>query len=566
MMLSTRAKALVAKILPRALSAPHTSLCLGDNVLKSDKHGDASLHRFTRGRFVCNEEYEMRQHHVDFDLRQLEKLAARAANATRCVHVKKFPDGLHNKALLMTMDDGKEVVVKLPNPNAGRPHFTTASEVATLDFIRSCMSIPVPKVLSWSSKAESNPVGAEYIIMEKANGVSLESVWPRMKLADRLTIMKTLVEYQKLWASTPFPAYGSLYYDSDLSSDTHSVPCESQASFSGAAFVIGPSEGRDWIDDGRMLIEFDRGPWTSALDYLTAVGKRERECIRQMPVLPKSPITLCGPNLYQPKVATKLKAVDCYFELLHIVSPSDSVLNRPCIWHSDLHVENIFVDPDEPTRITSIIDWQSSEVAPLYIHARQPYLMDYDCDDTLSLERPRKPDYYSELSPGEKQRADQLLFDRSLCVLYRILVSKTVPDIWKCLQFRQTTAFDLILTARNLLTDGEAVYLAHALELLEDGAPISGVEDQSTTLPISFSAEEKKQIMSDIEAATLGMRAMSGIKDALGDLFPERGIVKSERYDEAKDALQQMKEQVIEQFAHSEEERAAWMRSWPFDD
>ncbi|GIZ41529.1 hypothetical protein CKM354_000483000 [Cercospora kikuchii] len=466
----------------------------------------------------------------------------------------------------MTMDNGKEVVAKLPNPNAGRQHFTTASEVATMDFVRNFMSIPVPKVLDWSSKADCNPVGGEYIIMEKAKGVSLDTVWPRMKLADRLAILRTLVELQNIWASAPFPAYGSLYYDSDLSSGTQSVPCESPASSSGAAFVIGPIEGRDWNDDGRNMIDFDRGPWTSALDYLKAVGKRERGCIRQMPVLPKSPITLCGPNLYQPKIATKLKAVDCYSKLLHVVSPSEPVLNRPCIWHSDLHVENILVDPENPTCVTSIIDWQSSEVAPLFIHARQPYLMDYDCDDTLSLERPRKPDNYSELSPEEKQRADQLLFDQALCVLYRIMVSKTVPDIWKCLHFRQTTAFDLILTARNLLTDGEAVYLAHVLELVENGAPISAVEDQSMTLPFSFSAEEKKQIMSDIEAATLGMRAMSGIKDALGDLFPERGIVESERYDNAKDALQQMKEQVIEQFAHSEEERAAWMRSWPFDD
>jgi hypothetical protein len=33
------------------------------------------------------------------------------------------------------MDDGRQVVAKIPNPNAGRPHFTTASEVATMDFV-----------------------------------------------------------------------------------------------------------------------------------------------------------------------------------------------------------------------------------------------------------------------------------------------------------------------------------------------------------------------------------------------------------------------------------------------
>jgi hypothetical protein len=33
------------------------------------------------------------------------------------------------------MDNGKEVVAKIPNPNCGQPHFTTASEVATMQFV-----------------------------------------------------------------------------------------------------------------------------------------------------------------------------------------------------------------------------------------------------------------------------------------------------------------------------------------------------------------------------------------------------------------------------------------------
>ena len=33
------------------------------------------------------------------------------------------------------MDDGQEVIAKVPNPNSGTPYFTTASEVATMDFV-----------------------------------------------------------------------------------------------------------------------------------------------------------------------------------------------------------------------------------------------------------------------------------------------------------------------------------------------------------------------------------------------------------------------------------------------
>src|SRR4051812_1698284 len=42
---------------------------------------------------------------------------------------------------------------------------------------RNVLGTPVPKVLAWSSKAEENPVGAEYIIMEKVLGIELERVW-----------------------------------------------------------------------------------------------------------------------------------------------------------------------------------------------------------------------------------------------------------------------------------------------------------------------------------------------------------------------------------------------------
>jgi hypothetical protein len=49
--------------------------------------------------------------------------------------IMKFPEGQYNKAFLLTFDDKSEVVAKLPNPNAGPPILTTASEVATMEFV-----------------------------------------------------------------------------------------------------------------------------------------------------------------------------------------------------------------------------------------------------------------------------------------------------------------------------------------------------------------------------------------------------------------------------------------------
>jgi hypothetical protein len=69
------------------------------------------------------------------------ELAKRAAESigliySPCARIDKVPDGMFYKAFLFTMQHGKQVAGKVPNPNAGRPHYTTANEVATMDFVR----------------------------------------------------------------------------------------------------------------------------------------------------------------------------------------------------------------------------------------------------------------------------------------------------------------------------------------------------------------------------------------------------------------------------------------------
>jgi hypothetical protein len=68
-------------------------------------------------------------------MNELAQVAAKSIGASHCVGIEKCPDGLYNKAYIFTMDNGHQVIGKVPNPNAGVPHHTTASEVATMDFV-----------------------------------------------------------------------------------------------------------------------------------------------------------------------------------------------------------------------------------------------------------------------------------------------------------------------------------------------------------------------------------------------------------------------------------------------
>jgi hypothetical protein len=90
---------------------------------------------FTRARFIRDEDRELAQRRVKFNMNELACLSAKAVGSKECVSIEKYPDGMFSKAFLMTMDDGVQVVGKVPNPNVGLPHYTTASEVATMEFV-----------------------------------------------------------------------------------------------------------------------------------------------------------------------------------------------------------------------------------------------------------------------------------------------------------------------------------------------------------------------------------------------------------------------------------------------
>lgn len=82
-------------------------------------------------------------------MNRLAQIAASPIGAKGCVAVTKCPEGMYTKAYILRMNDGREVVTKVPNPNAGVPHYTTASEVATMEFVRDVLKTPIPKVHAW---------------------------------------------------------------------------------------------------------------------------------------------------------------------------------------------------------------------------------------------------------------------------------------------------------------------------------------------------------------------------------------------------------------------------------
>ncbi|KAK2863701.1 hypothetical protein FQN49_004075 [Arthroderma sp. PD_2] len=551
--------------------SPHTDPAWNDN---------EEFFRFTRSRFLRDEAKELSRRYVKFDVQQLAKIAAEVAGpgTRRCVKVEKLADGLYNKALLLTMDDGIQVIGKVPNPNAGIPHFTTASEVATMDFARNILGTPAPKVLGWSSKRD-NPVGAEYVIMEKIPGVQLETLWNKLDVEVKVNIVKEIAGYQRDWTLTSFSQYGGLYYKEDLSNATSLIYTDKDGKqVTDDRFAVGPSTSRQTIDDGRMDVNFDRGPWSSAKDYAKAAGYREMACITQTPHLPKSPIGLYGPQTYRPSKETKLKALKAYMEIVEHLLPNDESIRASHLWHNDLHAENIFVNPENPSEICGLIDWQTTELAPLYDHTIEPYILDYK-GPRMNGDLLKRPDLDevqklfeddTDLTALEKKRKSESLFWRMAIVsLWRNTIHMGIEPLFLALEFRETVKFTLLIFARNLFLDGEAAYLAILAEQYrKNWTDIPSIRNSSNkSFPYAFSPEELEAIDLDCEGATNGINIMQDVKEAVGlHFFRIDGTVDHEEYEEAKQCIRSTKEDFMSKYPESDEERKEWEAAWPFDD
>ncbi|EGD94273.1 hypothetical protein TESG_01794 [Trichophyton tonsurans CBS 112818] len=476
----------------------------------ADWNSHEDFFSFTRGRFVVAEADQLVQRCVKFNMNELARIAAQSVGARACVNVQKCPDGMYNKCFVLTMDDGQEVIAKVPNPNAGLPHQTTASEVATMDFARNVLGTPAPKIYAWNSGTTNT-----------------------------MNLCLDIARYQSAWLSVTFSQFGGLYYTQDVQNcfsqqKTHLYVDENGAKVQNSRFTIGPVTSREWFDCGRAGLECDRGPWRSVYDYYKAIGHREKLAISTSGTLPKQTVMVCGPGLYQPDRSKKLSAVEWYLQIVDALIPTESgSITTPCLWHDDLHDENIFVDPSNPSKVTGIIDWQSVNLLPLLDHNLDASFIDYDGPEAENLDRPELGNI-DNLSELEKKRR-----------------------------------YDLLVLARRLFEFGEAHFHALVVELREAwaGLPANNTNMNHTKpFPITLTEDQIAEIETDCQNAIRGMQIMNDFKARLGPLWPDKDAVGHEQYNATKDALRVLREEIIQEFGKSEADKIEIKRQWPFDE
>ncbi|KXG47261.1 Aminoglycoside phosphotransferase [Penicillium griseofulvum] len=134
------------------------------------------LFEYTSGRWIYNDNLRHRERRRVFNIHELKRLAALAVQQKEfdVTRFEKLAEGGFNRSFLITMRDGYQFVARIPYPATEPKSLVVASEVATLDFLRT-YGIPVPKVFGYSAVAD-NCAGTEYIFIEYVQGKSLGDV------------------------------------------------------------------------------------------------------------------------------------------------------------------------------------------------------------------------------------------------------------------------------------------------------------------------------------------------------------------------------------------------------
>ena len=189
-----------------------------------------------------------------FSIPALAKIAAASTgrNEADVQCVRKLAEGGFNRTFKLTMNDGFEVIARLPYPLTQPKRLIVASEVATINLVRS-HGVPAPKIYGYSSDP-TNPVGAEYISMEYVRGRLLGDIWFTLSDRERVKVLSEIVDLEAKLFAIDFSAYGSIFYHCDLSVEM-SLGLENPEEL-----CVGPDVSlRFWFEE-RITLEIQRGP------------------------------------------------------------------------------------------------------------------------------------------------------------------------------------------------------------------------------------------------------------------------------------------------------------------
>lgn len=234
-----------------------------------------------------------------------------------------------------------------------------------------------------------------------------------------------------------------------------------------------------------------------------------------------------------------------------VVEVSDSVL-----WHTDLHLGNIFVSPGDPASIQGIIDWQSSQACPLFIQARFPDFLTPPKYYNFGTDIPGLPDNFDELSHEQQKQAtsDKELASRSKYYEMSSLASNERVHAAMKLDRRLWEPF----TCSQLFSNGSLVPLRDCLiRLSQDWAQLGFLGN----CPLVVTMKEREKHREQISQYEDRLYLWDLVKNQL--CTDDAGWVPIERWEATKKVNRELFNMYIETMSEELPPEAA-SKKWPF--
>ncbi|KAI0074748.1 hypothetical protein K474DRAFT_1647570 [Panus rudis PR-1116 ss-1] len=369
---------------------------------------------FSNFRWLCNEELQRKLRSTPFDVDALEGIACHAVGAQRCISWSVLGEGGFNKVFLLNFDNDATAVVRLPSLATGNVELATASEVATMCYVRESLEYerldkqPLPpRVLAWNA-SHQNPAGTPYIILEYVSGVPLDARWYRVDFegesAGAPMVNVAILEYCLL--HDPLSQNGALFFALDVVDKLPNCPLyrvpptDDFRKRLSEKYRIGPTVDREWWRGDYARVEANRGPWPDMQTMIKSAAEFQLRAIDTV-VDFSSPLVVSKSS----DIPLLRRMLETCIRIAPHVVPDDLLLTVPVLNHPDRSLANLIVEPEGLAWVRGIIDWQGTTVSPFFMQCGMPSAFRYDGElikipEDGSL--PPWPEHFDELSPEEQ--------------------------------------------------------------------------------------------------------------------------------------------------------------------
>ena len=328
------------------------------------------------------------------------------------------------------------------------PRNKTLSETATLKYLSSETSIPVPKVLGYDASTKSD-LGFEWMMMERILANDLRSTWPSMDWAAKVALVKKVVDVMAQLFRLRFPCIGNLFPSQDLQTSTtddtqHAaegvvgrivnvilqffqltmpdvraffrtrVPQEEAAAKTSPAgsVVVDRIVSMPFFWNHHFAMDVPRGPFSSSKDWLLArLAFEEGDCERILENKDADPDDVEDAERSMVIISRLKKHLPNFFP------PDFEEKEIFALHHDDISRQNILVD--DAGVLQALVDWECVSVLPLWKACQIPHFL-------VGPDRQAEPnpDQYGRESDGTITS----LFDMHVDEYERTLLRKVFLD------------------------------------------------------------------------------------------------------------------------------------------